>query len=61
MNGPAQKVTVTDIRIPFFRLVFVFVKMALAMIPAALIIAAIGFLVSAAGVALFTRPLGVPL
>jgi hypothetical protein len=47
MNGLAQKVTITDIRVPFTRLVFFFVKATLAVIPAALILAAIGFAVSA--------------
>ena len=55
MNGPVQNVTVTDIRVPFFRLVFFFVKVALAMIPAAIIVAFIGLLISAAGIALFGR------
>ncbi len=55
MNGPAQNVTLTDIRVPFFRLVFFFVKVVLAMIPAAIIVAMIGFLISAAGIALLGR------
>ena len=42
MNGPDQRIVVTDLRIPFFRLVLFFVKAALAAIPAAIIV---GFLV----------------
>ena len=37
MNGPDQRIVVTDLRIPFFRLVVFFVKAALAAIPAAII------------------------
>ena len=48
MNGPEQRVTVIDLRIPFFRLVFFFVKVALAAIPAAIILSIIAFVVSAA-------------
>jgi hypothetical protein len=42
MNGPVQRFVITDLRIPFFRLVLFFVKAALAAIPAAIIV---GFLV----------------
>jgi hypothetical protein len=38
MNGAEQRITIVDLRIPFFRLVFFFVKAALAMIPAAIIL-----------------------
>ncbi len=38
MNGPEERVTIVDLRIPFFRLVFFFVKAALAAIPAAIIL-----------------------
>ena len=51
MNSPApgnQRVIVVDLRIPFFRLVFFFVKVALAAIPAAIILGAIGMVVTAA-------------
>ncbi len=40
MNGPAQRIVVVDLRIPFFRLVFFFVKATLAAIPAAIIVGA---------------------
>jgi hypothetical protein len=42
MNGPVQRIVITDLRVPFFRLVMFFVKAALAAIPAAIIV---GFLV----------------
>jgi hypothetical protein len=42
MNGPVQRLVITDLRIPFFRLVLFFVKAALAAIPAAIIV---GFLI----------------
>ena len=48
MNGPEQRVTVVDLRIPFFRLVFFFVKVTLAAIPAAIILSVIAFVVTAA-------------
>ena len=47
MNGPAQRFVIVDLRIPFIRLVFFFVKAALAVIPAAIILALITFVVSA--------------
>jgi hypothetical protein len=47
MNGPAPRFVLVDLRIPFFRLVFFFVKAALAAIPAAIILFAIGFVLSA--------------
>ncbi len=47
MNGPAQRFVIVDLRIPFFRLVFFFVKATLAVIPAAIILALIAFVVSA--------------
>ena len=52
MNGPATRIVVTDLRIPFFRLVFFFVKATLAAIPAAIILAVIFMVVSAVVVAL---------
>jgi hypothetical protein len=47
MNGPAQRFVLVDLRIPFFRLVFFFVKAALAAIPAAIILSIIAFVLSA--------------
>ena len=47
MNGPEQRTVIVDMRIPFFRLVFFFVKVALAAIPAAIILSVIGFVLSA--------------
>ena len=47
MNGPTQRFVIVDLRIPFFRLVFFFVKAALAAIPAAIIVGIIGFVLSA--------------
>jgi hypothetical protein len=44
----AQHIVVVDLRIPFTRLVFFFVKVALAAIPAALIVGAVAMVVSAA-------------
>jgi hypothetical protein len=48
MNGPDQRIVVVDLRIPFFRLVFFFVKVALASIPAAIILGLIAFALTAA-------------
>jgi hypothetical protein len=47
MNGPDQRIIVTDLRIPFFRLVAFFVKASLAAIPAAIIVALVVMLLSA--------------
>ena len=47
MNGPAQRLVLVDLRIPFFRLVFFFVKVTLAAIPAAIILSIIAFVLSA--------------
>jgi hypothetical protein len=51
MNGTDQRTILVDLRIPFFRLVFFFVKSALAMIPAAIILTLIfmlfGFVIAA--------------
>ena len=46
--APVSRVVLVDLRVPFFRLVFFFVKVALAAIPAAIILAAIIMVVSAA-------------
>jgi hypothetical protein len=43
----AQHIVIVDLRIPFTRLVFFFVKAALAAIPAAMIVGAIAMVVSA--------------
>jgi hypothetical protein len=61
MADPAQNVTVTDIRIPFVRMVFFMVKLALAAIPAAIILTLIGFALSALGVAIFGHGPGITL
>jgi hypothetical protein len=47
MNGPIQRVVVTDLRIPFTRLVLFFVKVALAAAMAAAIVGFLTILVSA--------------
>jgi hypothetical protein len=47
MTPPAQHIVVVDLRIPFVRLVFFFVKAALAAIPAAVIFAALMMLATA--------------
>jgi hypothetical protein len=48
MNGPDTRIVVIDLRIPFFRLVFFFVKAAVAMIPATIILIALGMAIAAA-------------
>lgn len=53
MDESTQKIVVVDLRIPFFRLVFFLVKLSLAAIPAAIILAAVGFVLSAIVAALF--------
>ena len=47
MNENAQRIVVVDLRIPFIRLVFFFVKAALAAIPAAIIVGSLIMLVTA--------------
>lgn len=47
MNGPDQRIIVTDLRIPFLRLVVFFVKASLAAIPAAIVVAFIIMLITA--------------
>jgi len=61
MADPAQTVTIIDIRIPFLRLVLFLVKLALAAIPAAIILTLIGFALSALGVAIFGHGPGITL
>lgn len=53
MDETSQKIVIVDLRIPFFRLVFFLVKLSLAAIPAAIIVAALGFVLSAVFAALF--------
>ena len=53
MDGPAQRFVIVDLRIPFFRLVFFFVKAALAVVPAAIILSVIAFVLSALFAAFF--------
>jgi hypothetical protein len=48
MIPSVQHIVVVDLRIPFTRLVFFFVKAALAAIPAAIIVGAIAMIASAA-------------
>ena len=50
---PRQSVVVTDIDIPFWRLVFIFVKWALAAIPATIVLVVIWMIVAAVLAALF--------
>lgn len=50
---PMQSVVLVDLRIPFFRLVFFFVKAALAAIPAAIILAVLATIVTALIAAFF--------
>ena len=45
MNESTERVVVTDLRIPFIRLVLFFVKAALAAIPAAIILSLLAMLV----------------
>ena len=47
MDALAQRIVIVDLRIPFIRLVLFFVKVALAAIPAALILGLIGMVLSA--------------
>ncbi|MPZ57291.1 MAG: hypothetical protein GEU91_12490 [Rhizobiales bacterium] len=47
MNGPDQRIVITDLRIPFLRLVVFFVKVSLAAIPAAIIVAFLVMLLTA--------------
>ena len=53
MPDPIQHIVVTDLRIPFTRLVMFFVKVALAAIPAAIIVGLIVMLISAVLTVLF--------
>jgi hypothetical protein len=53
MNSPDNRMTIVDLRIPFFRLVFFFVKSALAATLAAIILALIFSLLGLATSATF--------
>ena len=53
MNGPDTRIVVVDLRIPFFRLVFFFVKAALALIPATIILIALSLAIGAVVAAIF--------
>jgi hypothetical protein len=53
MTEDAQRIVITDLRIPFFRLVMFFVKVALAAIPAAIIVGFLVMLITAVIAALF--------
>ena len=52
MDGLAQRIVVVDLRIPFIRLVWFFVKVSLAAIPAAIILGILARLISAVVAAL---------
>jgi len=47
MNGPDQHIVVTDLRIPFLRLVVFFIKASLAAIPAVIVVAFVIMLLTA--------------
>jgi hypothetical protein len=53
MDTPSQPLVITDIRIPFFRLVLFLIKLSLAAIPAAIILALASVLISAILAGLF--------
>jgi hypothetical protein len=53
MDSTEQRIVIVDLRIPFFRLVFFLVKMTLAAIPAAIILAVLSALVGMLIAALF--------
>lgn len=53
MDTPSQPFVITDIRIPFLRLVLFLVKLSLAAIPAAIILALVSVLISILVGALF--------
>jgi hypothetical protein len=46
MDPPSQPVVIIDFRVPFLRLVLFLVKVSLAAIPAAIILAMVSFLIS---------------
>src|SRR5688572_5325084 len=47
MNEPVQRIVITDVRIPFFRLVFFLIKATLAVIPVALFYFVLSALITA--------------
>ena len=53
MDTPAQPVVIIDVRVPFTRLVLFLVKLALAAIPATIILSAVAFVLSVILAALF--------
>ena len=53
MDTPSEPVVIVDFKIPFLRLVLFLVKLALAAIPAAIILGVISFLLSVILAALF--------
>ena len=58
MNGPDQRIVVTDLRIPFLRLVVFFIKASLAAIPAAIVVALVIMLLTAIIAAVFGGSMG---
>jgi len=56
MADSDQRIIITDLRIPFIRLMFFFVKTALAAIPAAIIVGFIVMVVTATIAAFFGGP-----
>jgi hypothetical protein len=56
MPDPVQHIVVTDLRIPFIRLVMFFVKAALAAIPAAIIVGLLLMVLSVLVAAIFGTP-----
>jgi hypothetical protein len=56
MPDPVQNIVITDLRIPFTRLVMFFVKVALAAIPAAIIVGLFLMLLSMVIAAIFGTP-----
>jgi hypothetical protein len=53
MPEPLDRITIVDLRIPFFRLMMFFIKASLAAIPAAIVVAVILIFLSAVVAALF--------
>jgi hypothetical protein len=53
MDTPSQPVVIIDVRVPFTRLVLFLVKLALAAIPAAIILTVVALVLSAILTALF--------
>jgi hypothetical protein len=53
MNGPAERIVIVDLRIPFWRLVMFFIKATFAAIPATIVVVAIMMLLTAIVAGLF--------